>query len=342
MSSNSEIRITNSENNPKPKLVDSARSKIFPSALDREIQASDFGLVSDFRFRTAVFELFPTPRDRSLFGLRSAFTLIELFVVIAVIAILASLLMPALGKGKARAVGALCLSNNKQMMFAWQMYTDENNETLLFASEGDDPRTRAATWVTGTMDFYPPNRSNWDVEEDIKKSPLWPYCKSTEIWRCPADTSGVRVNGRFYPRVRSMAMSLWVGGFGGKVSSINGYNFRVYHKLSDVVDPAPARTWLFMDQREDSVNWGNYITVMHGWPDRPQDMRFIEDFPASYHHRAGGLSFIDGHAEIHRWVDPRTMPPLRKGSNALFLRGLVPSPNNSDIRWLQERATRKN
>jgi type II secretory pathway pseudopilin PulG len=92
--------------------------------------------------------------------------------VIAVIVILASLLMPVLGKGKARAAGLRCLSNNRQMMLAWQMYTDENNDRLLFAVEGWNPQTRAATWVTGVMDFDPANRSNWDVEEELVKSPL--------------------------------------------------------------------------------------------------------------------------------------------------------------------------
>ncbi len=276
-----------------------------------------------------------------LMGKSAGFTLTELLVVIAVIAILAGLLLPAMSRAKAKGAGVRCLSNNRQIMISWQMYTDENADRLLFASEGDDVRTRAATWVTGTMDFDPANRSNWDVEEDIKKSPLWPYAQSAEIWTCPADNSGVRVRGRFYRRVRSLAMSLWVGGFGGVVPEEWGLNFRVYLKLNDFIDPGPAQTWLFMDQREDSINMGNYITVMHGWPGQPKEYRFDLDFPASYHHRAGGFSFVDGHAEIHRWRDARTMPPLRKGSNALFKLGLVPSPNNPDIRWLQERATRK-
>jgi prepilin-type N-terminal cleavage/methylation domain-containing protein len=275
----------------------------------------------------------PTPKH--------AFTLLELLVVVSVILILASLLLPALGKSKARAVGLRCLSNNRQITFAWQMYTDENNERLLFAHEGWNPQTRSGAWVTGMMDFDPANRSNWDVEEDLVKSPLWPYDPRAELWRCPADTSGVTVAGRFYPRVRSMAMSIWVGGHGGEDSGIDGHNFRLYKKLGDVVDPGPALTWLFIDVREDSVNWGAFVTVMHGWPDHPLEMRFREDFPASYHHRAAALSFIDGHAEIHGWIDSRTMPQLNKGNNTLFLRGVVPSPNNRDTRWLQERTTRK-
>jgi len=94
-----------------------------------------------------------------------------------------------------------------------------------------------------------------------------------------------------------------------------------------------------LDQREDSINMGNFATAMQGWPDRPEEARFVIDFPASYHHRAGGVSFVDGHAEIHRWVDPRTMPPLRRGTTAL--QAVFASPNNPDIQWLQERATRK-
>ncbi len=76
---------------------------------------------------------------------------------------------------------------------------------------------------------------------------------------------------------------------------------------------------------------------MTGWPDAPQSIGFY-DLPASYHHRAGGLSFADGHAEIRRWRDERTMPPLvRSGGTTDGFR----SPNNPDVLWLQERSTRK-
>ena len=63
----------------------------------------------------------------------------------------------------------------------------------------------------------------------------------------------------------------------------------------------------------------------------------IVDFPASYHNDAGGLSFVDGHAEIKKWKDPRTRPVLRTG---VGLPLNVPSPNNPDVFWLMERSTR--
>src|SRR5688572_16467195 len=266
------------------------------------------------------------------------FTLVELLAVLTIIFILVALLLPALAKTKAKGAGINCMNNNRQLLLAWQMYTHANDDTLLFASaDTSDLKTRDATWVNGVMNDDPANPSNYDIEVDIKKSPLWRYASSASIWKCPADPSGVRVKGRFYPRVRSMAMSIWAGGFGGKVPPILDPRFRVYLKMSDVIDPGPAGTWLLLDQRHNSINWGNYFTAMDGWPDKPQQFCFIEDIPASYHHRAAGVSFMDGHAEIRRWRDSRTITFARKpGPNQV-----IPSPHNQDIRWLQERATRR-
>jgi prepilin-type processing-associated H-X9-DG protein len=106
-----------------------------------------------------------------------------------------------------------------------------------------------------------------------------------------------------------------------------------------MANPGPTMTSLFWDQREDSINTGNFFIDMSGWPNSPTLTQWNQDLPGSYHGQAGGLSFADGHSEIRRWKDPRTSPPIEKGMNSFP--GVVPSPNNPDIRWLQERATRK-
>jgi prepilin-type N-terminal cleavage/methylation domain-containing protein/prepilin-type processing-associated H-X9-DG protein len=274
-----------------------------------------------------------------------AFTLVELLVVLAVIATLAGLLLPSIAKSKNKGLALRCLNNHRQLTLAWRMYSDDNQDRLLFASEGY-PDSYPYVWVRGYLDFDPANRSNWDVEEDIKKSPLWPYCgQSTEIWKCPSDKSAVMVDGVMRPRVRSMSMNVWVGGFGGYDLLLSGGNgltlggsvWRVYLKANEMIDPGPSRTFILLDMREDSIDIGNFAPDMRGWPDSPDETGFY-DLPASYHNRAGGLSFADGHAEIRRWVDPRTTPALVKGG---LIPDVIASPNNPDVIWLQERSTRK-
>jgi prepilin-type processing-associated H-X9-DG protein len=60
------------------------------------------------------------------------------------------------------------------------------------------------------------------------------------------------------------------------------------------------------------------------------------DIPGHYHNRAASLAFADGHAQIKKWMDDRTMPPLLHGVPMVKK---LSSPNNADVGWLQSHTT---
>jgi prepilin-type processing-associated H-X9-DG protein len=266
-----------------------------------------------------------------------------LLVVIAIIAILAAMLLPALTKAKQKAQGIQCMSNHKQLCLAWRMYAEDNHDVLVFASQ-DPPRNPLDkyAWANDLMDFNPNNQGNWDYTFDIAQRPLWQYNKSPAIYKCPADRSFVVVDGVQKPRVRTMSMNLYVGGFDGTDGGWSGaHAYWVYTKLSQITGSAgpPDKIFVFLDEREDCINWGNYMTDMRGYanPSNPAMYQFSWDMPAFYHNSGCGFSFADGHSELHRWLDPRTMPGItyqRVNSRTLAV------PRDRDVAWLQDHSTR--
>jgi len=93
---------------------------------------------------------------------------------------------------------------------------------------------------------------------------------------------------------------------------------------TEMIRPGPVMTFVFIDEREDSIQDGTFAVDM--WNEPP----FLFSSPRSSHHRAGTLSFADGHAELKKWIDPITRLPVRQQT---FFR---PNP---DITWLRQRTT---
>jgi prepilin-type N-terminal cleavage/methylation domain-containing protein/prepilin-type processing-associated H-X9-DG protein len=269
----------------------------------------------------------------------SAFTLIELLVVICVIALLASMLVPTLAGSRIGSESFRCQNNNRQLCSAWRMYADDNNDRIVFSADDGTPAGATYAWTKSHMDFSPGNVGNWDTNYDIVKGPLWPYTsKDASIYRCPSDHSYVVTPaGVAMPRVRSFSLNLYAGGFAGSSGGLFSTNvYRLFLKTTDFSAPGPAKTFLFIDMRPESINWGSFYTDMSGFPDTTSAYRFSGDWPGIFHNFGATVSFADGRAEIHRWVDPRTAPLL---SGSVIGGPAVASPRNVDIGWLQARAT---
>jgi len=294
---------------------------------------------------------------RATHPIRNGFTLIELLVVIAIIAILAALLLPALSAAKAKSQGIACMSNERQLSLGWHMYADDNSDGLVSSSDNGtgQPYLAADTgasaiynraWTWSRLDFNGLNAFNTDPRADITLRPLWQYIKNWAVYKCPSDTSTVNSNNVTLPRIRSISMNFFLGGEGDNTlapdsSGWGQYYVPYYTKTTDLTitrSPGPAKTFVFIDERQDTINWGNFGTDMAGYPTpispsaHGQMYTWYIDMPASYHHMSAGLSFADGHAEIHRWQDSRTMPPL----NSLVGSGPWPAPDSVDVAWMQD------
>ena len=267
----------------------------------------------------------------------SGFTLIELLVVIAIIAILAALLLPALTRAKLKAQGIQCMSNVKQLTLAWLMYPDDNS-TMLPPNQngGDGGGVNQPSWVNGWENFIANNTDNTNLIT-LANALIGPYCsKQTKIYHCPADIYTCTEWGQEMPRVRSISMNGFIEGAANRAAklskgipgnaSICYYTppnaWRAYTKLSDIVKPVSADLFVFVDEHPDSINDGWLIT-------NPTDPNNWEDLPASYHGKACGFSFADGHAAIHKWRDGNSWPAVQKkqynGFNA---------PGSKDLQWM--------
>jgi len=170
---------------------------------------------------------------------------------------------------------------------------------------------------------------------------LGKYLQNAEVFKCPADKSTVRVGRETLPRIRSISMSQSFGRNprqgGGAGQWLPYSSYRTYAKETDMGIPGASNLFVFLDEHPNSINDAAFAVKCDA---RGSSARMI-DWPASFHNGAGGFAFGDGHAEIKKWLDPRTIVPHKNSNGMPSPPGGLnrAAPNSKDVEWMQDRAS---
>jgi len=237
-----------------------------------------------------------------------------LLVVIAIIAMLAAFLLPALSKARERAAAISCLNNTRQLGLACQLYTDDHESFLPYNLVMTDasPRTNI-NWVNNVM--------TWELSSDntnlatLTGASLGPYVGGvTSFFHCPSDRalSVMQSAAGWDRRIRSYSMNAMVGNAGAFSASgvnVNNPGYKQFFKITQI--PQPVEIFVFLDEHPDSIDDGYFLNkdapAANGAYGAAAD-EWI-DLPASYHNRSTAFSFADGHASLHRWLNAKTIQP---------------------------------
>jgi prepilin-type N-terminal cleavage/methylation domain-containing protein/prepilin-type processing-associated H-X9-DG protein len=265
---------------------------------------------------------------------RHGFTLVELLVVIATVAILAATLVSALGMTNPRSKGLLCLDNKRQLILAWQMYATDNSGKIVQNFHGAAAaNANNAPWVLGwlTWDASPDNTNTLLISDD-RFAKLARYASQPrKIYKCPSDTylSSVQISRAWTERVRSVSSNIGIGG-GNAESGPWEPIYKHIITTADFLYPGPSETWVYADEHPDSINDPGLFN--------PRRTSWI-DTPAMYHEGGASFAFADGHTEIHKWRGSLAAARAQR----VKLVNAIDAPvtgEDPDIQWMSYRAGR--
>jgi prepilin-type processing-associated H-X9-DG protein len=185
-------------------------------------------------------------------------------------------------------------------------------------------------WAAGWLDWnLRPDNTNTILLTDPRYSILARYCgKDARLFKCPADpylSPAQRARG-WKERVRSISQNLYAAN-GNVESGPTDFAYAHVTKLTELVNPKPAETWVSIDEHPDSINdEGFFAPGVQSWI----------DLPANYHDGGAGVAFADGRSEIHRWQASLLKVPIKYSFSAPPV-----TASDPDLRWLRHHTPRK-
>lgn len=269
------------------------------------------------------------PSDRG--ATLHAFTIPELLVTIAIIAILAAVLLPALTRAKEQGKATICLNNLRQLGLALHVYAGDHDDALPYnmGKDGIDE-----TVAKGEFRNWANDVMSWELDSYNTNTTLLtigglgPYVGGVaKVFKCPSDTalSGIQRDAGWTERVRSVSMNAMLGNAGEFLTSgvnTNNPHYRQFLRLGEVSEP--SRIFAFIEEHPDSINDGYFLNRFYS-------DRWI-DLPASFHNGGAALAYVDGHAELHYWRFGHTKPPPRPDAAGLPL--VIPAGQRGDFHWV--------
>jgi prepilin-type N-terminal cleavage/methylation domain-containing protein/prepilin-type processing-associated H-X9-DG protein len=265
-------------------------------------------IASPFRARDILMRLFRS-------DLKTAFTLLELLVVMAIIGILGGLLLTVLGKARHSAHGVICSNNLRQLQLTIFLYAADHDDFVVWTAIN-----LRRSWVYSAeyarLTHRPEGTTNVQWLIDPKLAAYADYISNPGVYKCPGDNTKVAINDRWHS---------WVRSYGATFLQRKMQDFDRAKSLDGQPVP-PSRNYTFSEPHPG---------YLHGVYGVNADGERFATFPAYWHNGTAGFAFADGHVELRRWVDPRTKRPLEdKRKLEAGTSVIVFSPGNADSKWI--------